>query len=60
MDVLDPIIVASKYASNIIAVTEVHYSTTGGAIRGRYVGRVASIPLEPEKKHSGEIYSGEL
>ena len=60
MDVLDPIIVASKYASNIIAVTEVHYSTTGGAIRGRYVGRVVSIPLNPEKKHSGEIYLGEM
>jgi hypothetical protein len=60
LDCLDPIIVTSKYASNIIAVTEVHYSTTGGAIRGKYVGRVTSIVLEPEVRYSGEYYSGEV
>ena len=60
LDCLDPIIVTSKYASNIIAITEVNYSTTGGAIRGRYIGRVTSIVLEPEEKYSGEYYSGEI
>jgi hypothetical protein len=52
--------VTSKYASNIIAITEINYSTTGGAIRGKYTGRVTSIVLEPEAKYSGEYYSGEI
>lgn len=60
LDCLDPIIVTSKYASNVIAVTEVRYSTTGGALRGKYTGRVVSISLEPEEKYSGEFYSGEF
>jgi hypothetical protein len=60
LDCLDPIIVTSKYASNIIAITEVNYSTTGGAIRGKYTGRVTSIVLEPEVRYSGEYYSGEV
>jgi hypothetical protein len=60
LDCLDPIIVTSKYASNVIAVTEVRYSTTGGAVRGKYTGRVVSISLEPEEKYSGEFYSGEF
>ncbi len=60
LDCLDPIIVTSKYASNVIAVTEVRYSTTGGAFRGKYTGRVVSINLEPEMKYSGEFYSGEF
>ena len=60
LDCLDPIIVTSKYASNVIAVTEVRYSTTGGAFRGKYTGRVVSINLEPEIKYSGEFYSGEF
>lgn len=60
LDCLDPIIVTSKYASNVIAVTEVRYSTTGGAFRGKYTGRVVSINLEPEVKYSGEIFSGEM
>ena len=59
LDCLDPIIVTSKYASNVIAVTEVSYSTTGGGFRGKYTGRVVSINLEPEDKRSGEIYVGE-
>ena len=60
LDCLDPIIVTSKYASNVIAVTEVRYSTTGGAFRGKYTGRVVSINLEPEIKYSGEFYAGEF
>lgn len=60
LDALDPIIVTSKYASNIIAVTEIAYSTTGGAWRGRYTGRVISLTLEPEKIYSGEMYVGEI
>lgn len=60
MDALDPIIVTSKYASNIIAVTDVEYSTTGGAMRGRYTGRVVSIRLEPELRYAGELYAGEV
>lgn len=60
MDVLDPVVVTSKYASNVIAITDVEYSTTGGAIRGRYTGRVVSIKLEPELRYSGEFFSGEV
>lgn len=60
MDVLDPIIVTSKYASNIIAVTDVEYSTSGGTMRGRYTGRVVSIHLEPELRYAGEFYAGEV
>jgi len=60
LDVLDNIIVTSKYASNVIAVTEVNYSTTGGAIRGKYTGRVVSISLTPSDRRSGEFYAGEV
>lgn len=60
LDVLDNIIVSSKYASNIIGVTEVNFSTTGGAIRGKYTGRVVSINLKPADRRSGEFYSGEV
>jgi hypothetical protein len=60
LDVLDNIIVSSKYASNVIAVTEVSYSTTGGAIRGKYTGRVVSISLKPSDQRSGEFYAGEV
>ena len=60
LDVLDPIIVSSKYSSNIIAVTEITYSTTGGAWRGKYTGRVVSLALQTEKIYSGDIYVGEI
>ena len=60
MDVLDCVIVGSKYSSNVIGVTEVSYSTTGGAFRGKYTGRVVSVDLEGEKIYSGEIYVGEV
>lgn len=60
LDVLDPIIVTSKYATNIIAVTDIMYSTTGGAFRGTYTGRVMSLALEGEKVYAGEIYAGEM
>lgn len=60
MDVLDGVIVTSKYASNIMAVTEVNYSTSGGAFKGAYTGRVISITLEPEKRYVGEFYIGEV
>ena len=60
LDVLDNIIVSSKYASNVIAVTEVAFSTTGGAFRGKYVGRVTSIDLAPADRRSNEFYSGEI
>lgn len=60
LDVLDNIIVVSKYAANVIGVTEVTYSTTGGTIKGTYTGRVVSINLTPDKRYSGEYYVGEL
>lgn len=60
LDALDPIIVTSKYASNIIAVTDIQYSTTGGAFKGKYTGRVVSLALGTEKIYSGEIYAGEV
>lgn len=60
LDALDPVIVTSKYASNIIAITDIQYSTTGGAFRGTYTGRVVSLALQTESVYSGEIYSGEI
>lgn len=60
LDVLDPVIVTSKYASNIVGITDIEYSTNGGGLRGRYTGRVVSIKLEPEVFYSGERYSGEV
>lgn len=60
LDALDPIIVTSKYASNIVAVTDITYSTTGGAVRGTYTGRVVSLALQTESVYSGEIYAGEM
>lgn len=60
LDYLDAIIVTSKYAANIIGITSVSYSTTGGAFRGKYTGRVVSIDLEAETRYSGEFYLGEI
>lgn len=60
LDVLDNIIVVSKYASNIVGLTEVRYSTTGGAFKGKYTGRVVSIDLKPDDRRSGEFYVGEV
>lgn len=60
LDVLDPIIVTSKYASNIVAVTDIQYSTTGGAVKGTYTGRVVSLALETEANYSDEFYLGEI
>ena len=60
LDCLDSVIVTSKYASNIIAITDVEYSTTGGAFRGRYTGRVVSVKLESASYYVGELYAGEV
>lgn len=60
LDCLDSVIVTSKYASNIIALGEVEYSTTGGAFRGRYTGRVVSVNLRTAPYYVGELYSGEV
>ena len=60
LDALDNIIVASKYAANVIHVTEVRLSTTGGGFRGTYVGRVGSTTLDTVKRYSGEFYLNEI
>lgn len=60
LDVLDNIIVSSKYASNVLAVTEVAFSTSGGSFRGRYAGRVTTIDLKAADRRSNEFYSGEI
>lgn len=60
LDCLDSIIVTSKYASNIIALTDIEYSTTGGAFRARYTGRVVSVKLESAPYHVGDLYAGEV
>ena len=60
LDALDNIIVVSKYASNVICLTDLKYSITGGAFRGEYSGKVLSINLESVKVYSNEIYSGEI
>lgn len=60
LDALDNVIVRSKYASNIIGITDITYSTTGGAFRGAYTGRVVSVELIPITYHSNDLYVGEL
>ena len=60
LDCLDSVIVSSKYASNIIGLTDVEYSSTGGAFRGRYTGRVVSVKLETAQYYVGDLYSGEV
>lgn len=60
LDCLDSVIVTSKYASNIIALTDIEYSTTGGAFRGKYTGRVVSVKLESASYYVGELYAGEV
>lgn len=60
LDTLDNVIVTSKYASNVISITDIKYSTTGGAFKGTYTGRVVSIDLESSKVYSGEFYPGEV
>lgn len=59
-DCLDSVIVTSRYASNIIALTDVEYNTTGGAFRGRYTGRVVSVSLKSSAYYAGELYAGEV
>ena len=60
LDVLDSVIVTSKYASNIIGISEMKYTNNGGAFKGTYKGRVISIELTPVSYHSGEIHVGEV
>jgi hypothetical protein len=60
LDVLDNITVESKYAKNIICLTDITYSTTGGSFRGKYTGRVVSVNMDPVKVYSNEIRSGEV
>lgn len=40
LDAGDVIKVHSKFATNTVVITDISYSTTGGACRGRYTGRV--------------------
>jgi hypothetical protein len=37
---LDVVAVESKYAVNKVAITEIKYTTTGGAFKGTYTGRI--------------------
>lgn len=60
LDCLDGVIVTSRYSSSIIALTRLEYSINGGAIRGKYTGRVISPKLTNVSYHVGEIYSGEV
>ena len=60
LDALDPVVVTSKYAKNLIAITDIMYSTSGGAFRGSYTGRVISMDLAGEDRRSGEFFLGEL
>lgn len=40
LSALDIVTVDSKYAENKVAITEIKYSTTGGAFKGTYSGRI--------------------
>lgn len=60
VDALDNVVVTSKYASNVVAITAITYSTTGGSFKGSYTGRVVSISMKPEEAYVNEYYVGEL
>ena len=60
LDALDNIIVISKYSSNIICVTDIKYSTTGGTFRGQYTGRMISVNLLQNSYYSNELFVGEV
>lgn len=60
LDALDNIVVTSKYASNVIQITDIKYSTTGGAFKGAYTGRVVSVDLDSVQWYTNEIYVGEV
>lgn len=60
LDALDSVIVTSKYSSNVIGITDIAYSTTGGGFKGTYTGRVISVELVPTSMYSGEFYVGEV
>jgi hypothetical protein len=60
MDALDNVVVVSKYSTNIIGITNVSYSTSGGAFRGKYTGRVVSVKLNPVTVYSNEFYANEI
>ena len=55
LDALDPVIVTSKYATGVVAVTDIVYSTTGGGFRGTYTGRVVPLNVNVEERYSGEF-----
>lgn len=59
LDALDPVIVTSKYATGVVAITDINYSTTGGGFRGTYTGRVIPLNVNIEVRYSGEFYAGE-
>ena len=40
LSALDVVDVESKYADNKVAITEIKYTTTGGAFKGTYTGRI--------------------
>lgn len=40
LSALDVVTVESKYADNKVAITEIKYTTTGGAFKGTYAGRI--------------------
>ena len=40
LSALDVVAVESKYAENKVAITEIKYTTTGGAFKGTYTGRI--------------------
>lgn len=42
LDVLDHVMVHSKYSQNNVVITDITYSTSGGAMRGAYVARLVS------------------
>lgn len=42
LDVMDVVAVDSKYSRNNVIITDITYSTTGGAFRGNYVGKAVS------------------
>ena len=60
LEALDNVVVTSKYASNVISITDVSYSTTGGTFRGHYTGRVVSVDLKPDDIRVNEFYAGEV
>jgi hypothetical protein len=58
LNALDVISVESKYADNTVVITDITYSTSGGAFKGIYSGRI--VPMLPTLATGGFVNEGQM